>query len=355
MNTKRCMVRLYPHDKFFFGGENTFGGKDGSATNYLVKSNHYPQQTGLLGLVRHQLLIQNGHINQKNQLIDKGNAAKLIGPKSFMINEPFEFGAIKSISPLFYSIGGCDYFPCAKEYQKDEEKSIYALRQLNFEKPDVPKLENYDPKIGLPDLLVDKQLKNFKPFDDVFTALQQTGIRKDYEGKTQEKSYYLQTFYRFKDHGAFTFLLELDENAIFESQSLVIFGGEQGVFRMEVCCDEDVPDYEHIKPTFEANKTHGKLVLLSDAYLKKDDWSELSTSLSFSISDSVNFRFLKSTVQEDGNYAKLGGALTKSEKYNLIKRGSVFFGEIEKMESYFKSDLFQNIGYNQYTTTEKQP
>ena len=63
MTTKKYIVKLTPHDKFFFGGEKNFGQKekkddDTSITNYFVKSNYFPQQTGVLGFVRHQLLLQ---------------------------------------------------------------------------------------------------------------------------------------------------------------------------------------------------------------------------------------------------------------------------------------------------------
>ena len=53
MGTIKYLVKLTPYDKFFFGGERTFGQKaddkdQTTETNYFVKSNYFPQQNPVI-------------------------------------------------------------------------------------------------------------------------------------------------------------------------------------------------------------------------------------------------------------------------------------------------------------------
>ena len=52
-NPKTYFVTLTPRQLFFFGGEQ------GETADYYLKGSFIPQQTALLGLVRHQVLLQN--------------------------------------------------------------------------------------------------------------------------------------------------------------------------------------------------------------------------------------------------------------------------------------------------------
>ncbi len=54
----RYLIKLTPVDQFFFGGNITFG-ENKATQNYLVRSEKYPQQTTLLGMLRYQLLKTN--------------------------------------------------------------------------------------------------------------------------------------------------------------------------------------------------------------------------------------------------------------------------------------------------------
>ena len=70
-------IELKPVETFFFGGEITFG----NFQNYLVKSNFFPQQTTLLGMVRKRLLDQYGLIDENGRIlqIDKNVDAATAG------------------------------------------------------------------------------------------------------------------------------------------------------------------------------------------------------------------------------------------------------------------------------------
>lgn len=384
MKNKKFLVKLIPEDKFFFGNEKTFNTVKGS--NYLVKSNYFPQQTGVLGLIRHQLLIQNSLIplNKEN----REEAGKLIGPYSFRVqDEEMDFGIIHQISPLF--ICGPDnifLFPANKEYQwvdneierdgNEVKDGCFKLRNYtknpykgtsftgvwDDHKPKandyIPFLEGFNPKNDLPDLLIDSnnQIRNYdyEPgkkdddlFDGIFVRQQQVGIRKDYQGKTDDDSYYLQTFLKMKEGYGFAFTLELknSNDYIFKSDQ-VVFGGEQSMFDMEV--EELKTEIEW--PQYKATPGIVKLVLLSDAYVHDD----IFASCEFAVSESLDFRFLQTSTKETGKWYAVSGDRSdnnkpaKSKKFNLLKKGSVLYGNPEQITKKLRNINFEKIGYNNF-------
>ena len=370
MNSKKYLVKLTPHHQFFFGGEATFGeasfGDGSEQVNYLVKSNDMPQQTGLLGLIRHQLLLQNDLLDNGN-ITNRKQASALIGPKSFRDGEAdLSFGAIKKISPLM--IVGVEgyYFPLNREYQIDKKTKKRTLRKFEL-KDGLPLLNGFDPKENLLNTLVNQDLSDFQPYEynedkkeGLFSAKQQVGIRKNYQGVTDEKAYYLQTFKKLAAGYSFGFMLELadqykwsdtKEQVKFQSSDVVIFGGEQCAFKMEV--EETKQSFEELVPNYLANEHFNKIVLLSDTKLTDN---QLFDHLVFSISETSDFRFLQTSVEETKNYAALSkdrnkGKLTKSKRFKLLKKGSVLYYEQsnhEKVIASLDDPVFQMIGYNHY-------
>jgi CRISPR-associated protein Cmr3 len=357
------LVKLIPHEKFFFGNERTFGASN--EANYLVKSNYFPQQTGILGFIRHQLLLQclDERIFLNNRIIDKTKAESLIGPKSFTLGNEFNFGKITTISPVFI----CDtakteyYFPTNREYRlvypnkKDKTNYKYELLQISgLDAHQSPELLKFEPKDGLFDSLSSGNLKHLL-YEDVFTECKQVGIRKNYKGITEDDAYYLQTFLKFKNNFCFAFIIDLADDAKLESQPIVIFGGEQQAFKMEIVKDFD-KSIEDLLPNYEPSKNADKVVLISDAYVKKDIMNDINCK--FAITDLVDFRFLSTTVANTSNYSGLSngtdGKVAKSVKYQLYKKGSVFYGNASEIEKLFKNNTFQNIGYNFIKIIEKQ-
>ncbi len=355
MSTRKYLIKLVPHEKFFFGGERNFnrtGSED--VVNYMVKSNFFPQQTALLGFVRHQLLLQSDDaIFKDNKIVDEKLAADLIGENSFAIDREFPYGTIHAISPIFISnTNNENYFPANKEYQFDtklnaECKSEPIDRFLEYENTHIPILKDYDPKYNFPEVL---QYKADKPIEygEIFHEHRQIGIRKNYEGKTEDgdKGLYIQIFYKFKASYCFAFVVELDDNISFNSSEMVSFGGEQQSFKMEVSEFKD--NLENLFPDFKSSKNIDKLVLISDAYVESN---EVLDQCVFANTETVEMRFIESKTQININY------YTKpvlSVKYNLFKKGSVFYGDTAKIESYFKNKIFKDLGYNQYKIIKKQ-
>jgi len=353
METKKYLVKLTPHDKFFFGGEKTFG--ENNQANYFVVSNYFPQQTGILGLIRHQLLLQcdDTTIFKDNKIVSRQKADSLIGPQSFTIDKGFDFGVVKSISPVFICSTHTEntkdtfYFPANKEYHwhekiKDncEKETIKKFLQINLEPH--PLLEGYDAKFGLPDLLMNKKGKRIQ-YKEVFVEHKQVGIRKNYKGGTDDKAYYVQTFYKLINNFSFTFIVELNSSTKFSSRDIVIFGGEQQAFKMDVSDFSD--DFKSLVPEYEKSDNSDKVVLISDAYVKED----ILDVCSFAITETVDFKFLVTTNSTKSYYSEP----TKSDKYNLYKKGSVFYGDTAKIVKMLKNEQFEKIGYNTYKIIKK--
>ena len=85
----RYTVILEPLAPFFFGGERTFG-KRGDERNgsYLARSEYFPQQSALLGMLRRELMIQHGLLTRKirgewGSEPHKAAAKKLVGGEKF--------------------------------------------------------------------------------------------------------------------------------------------------------------------------------------------------------------------------------------------------------------------------------
>ncbi len=353
MTTKKYMVKLTPHEKFFFGGENTFG--EGKDKNYFVKSKYFPQQTALLGFVRHQLLIQAGDkVFNENKIVDSGGAKSLIGAHSFCINSPFPYGKIHSLSPIFIAkkekeeIEEDYYFPANKEYQIDEkikddctEEKIGNILEMEDNSGNFI-LNGFNPKYKHPDLLINIKLEK-KQYEDIFKEKKQVGIRKNYEGKTEENAYYIQIFYKLEKNNSFAFIVELEENVTFISQDVVTFGGEQQSFKMEV--SDFTASFDNLIPGYEKSKNFDKIVLVSDAMASNDVFK----ACDFAITDTVNFEFLETKANEAHNYSNS----KKSKKYNLFKRGSVFYGNISQIETCLNNPQLEKLGYNIYKTIKK--
>ncbi|MCG8573651.1 MAG: type III-B CRISPR module-associated protein Cmr3 [Flavobacteriales bacterium] len=376
MAAKKYLVKLTPHDKFFFGGERTFG--QSNSSNYLVRSNDFPQQTAILGLIRYQLLRESNLFDKtENKILksEKDNVSTLIGGASFDVNKAFEFGAIQSLSPLFIlreqEGKPAYYFPANNEYQlneKTEEREFLEIEKKGGTSDKVYTLSKYQAKYGLHPFYIQKEnYDDFLKRDDIFVEHKQTGIRKNYDGKTENEAYYIQYFKKFKNslktQFSFAFILELDEHINPEklNQPKVVLGGEQQTFKME--CFENPPDLDEIIPDYQPSQQLNKVVLVSDAFVNEK--VEIANKYDFAITDTVDFRFLKTTVETTENYADMdregnenSKKVTKSEKFSLYRKGSVFYAnDTTQIEAVFKNkefSNFKNLGYNEIKVVPKK-
>lgn len=388
------LIKLTPLTPYFFGGENTFG--DGKI-NYFARSNYLPQQTTILGMLRHQLLVQNNLIG--TDPIDS-DWKSLIGEDSFQKKDGkfiSNFGIISKISPVFlvneksyfitqsldwaYSvnesklpgqnnpkISDLQVAPIEVDYSVDNGFVIFDKDTRN-----VPVLScgnrPYDPKLGLKSLWVDskgerliqweyenpRNFNNGHGFDNgVFVPHSQIGIHRILDRKRTDKGdFYKQVSYKLVDGFSFAFFAELNlsDKYIFGSQN-IIMGGDKTVVRMDVC-NADNLSFENVFSieTFSKrfSRKHPSIVLLSDSLCV----DSILENCSFSINGSVNFKNIITQQQKDINYAAFnkGGVSKNSENLKLFRRGSVFYpceGKMSEVENAIKNDAFSKIGYNKY-------
>ena len=382
-NIDKYFITLKPLDKFFFGGERTLG--QGNYTNYFVKSNHFPQQTGLLGLIRYELLAQ------KNMLATKGKkvpdaAKKLIGSHSFKLSKgekdqfiENDFGAISKLSPLFIvklddsekiekrltynsllHFKGDDFDGYKIVCDKESQRLQLFKRDVNGKIIGEVDDRAYKSKNGIFSGLVDEQGENYK-YECVFQEDMQVGIDK----RKEKNAFYKQQFFRLKPGYAFAFYVNMKKNSdvVFDS-SLTMLGGEKSGFKMDVqklSENEDwkMPKYDlSFEKCFEneSTKNFSLFILKSHSYCKPS----IYTLCKFVISNAVDFRFIETHIgktQHYNNYdpkVRKPENLNKSSKYNLLKAGSIFLVEniddkIDKFKEYMKNPCLEQIGYNHYT------
>jgi len=392
--TKHYLITFKPLGAFYFGGEQTFG--SGAQTNYFVKSNYFPQQTGILGLLRYELLLQNGLLNAgKSKKLSSG-AANLIGSKSFHFNgsnSTIDFGAIERISPLFIlDKNKKKLLPAPFDIRSNSKYLTYEFREKAESKTNL-KIDakavtltynegkkHYSEKDGIYHQFINKDKKLFQylprkdDFDNpiyekrsdedklyqdyIFLENQKIGIHK----AGTDESFYKQTKLQFNEGYAFAIYATLDVPAgkTFKSNT-VFMGGDKSAFEMTV---EEVQEFK--TPIYNEavintnNEDIKKLILTSPAFVDKGIYDHCV----FAISEQQSFRFLQTSVEEtecyynlDNNKYKMNAkksAPYKSEQFNLLKAGSVFYYKDEKLQGLEdelnKHPQFKQIGYNYYQT-----
>jgi len=381
----RYLIKLKPLDKFFFGGNITFG--EGEDSKYLVKSNLFPQQTQILGMLRRELLVQNKLLTLKRKGEWVGNskvndkavqrAKELVGEQKFdLINKNFDLKKIKEISPVFlvdnqnryYQKSRKDYGfeleeKAGKSFATNESNNLYLLR-------DTEKNSYFNAKDGLKDIFlssdeaVEKNILSPKECefnrcsDCVFIADEKIGIQKSKDGKSEDKAFFKMTSYRLNSKFRFAFIVDFDDEIKIDSEkelenSIVYLGAERSSFKLEV--QKIDKSFEDIFAKEQKSK-RSKLTLLGDSYLDMEDLKILYKKSYFQISNSIDFQYIQSESKKRNKDEDTIYSFEKSSKYNLIERGSVFYiknEDIEDIEKLFnKYKTFTKIGYNRYIITK---
>ena len=394
-NRKIYQIDLKPLDVFFFGGEQHFGEED--EKNYFVRSNFYPQQSGVLGMLRHQLLIQNNCIPITKDNMTK--ASDLIGGESYNIGgNSISFGAILNISPLFISKESKLLFPEASEYYINKKNAPNELTMISPDMPDGQTLiyperkseyvisvgKNYLGKYEIKELLVSKQgeklyykyerdfeSKDSLPANGIFIETGKPGIQKSLRKQKglKDQGFYKQYSWSFPSNVCFTFFAEIDHDIAktFESGRIML-GGEKSAFHMVVKeyteafspFDESSAFYSGLYD--RPHQSLNKIVCLSDCIAS----DELANKLVFMTNTMVDYRNSRTKVGRTSNYNRMStekkdeitsfDSPTRSLKYQLIKRGSVLWvddPDLAYVEKHLKQPQHRAIGYNYFKTILK--
>jgi len=352
-NMQTYEVTLKPYSTYFFGGEKNFvnGNED-----YLAISNIFPQQTTLLGLIRHQLLIQNGLLKD-NKITDENMAQQLIGAGSYQLNTKWEgCGVIESLSPVFLknNLNWIRKSELTKgfKFTKIKGESTYSSGNIkNF----IPLLEGYTAKDAKPNQYLN--LNSPINEDEIFSFVPRIGIQKKPSNLNREKAFYKQHHCTLKEAYSFVFYVTLRDTTNFSvnpdltAKTLVQFssttatmGAERSIFQLTIN-KENNPDYLRYfnKPESSTPMT----ILLSDTLVNTPDLEMVE----FIVSETQDFRQFVTKTQKNhqfNNFNKNGGnpnSPVKSKLQKLLKRGGVFFFETQEIRQQFTNKLINDPNY----------
>lgn len=378
-------IDLVPLERFFFGGENTFGADN--SDNYSVRSIHFPQQTTLLGTLRYLLLQSNDLMDENGKVTDKDKEKILIGKEGFSTsNFKMGYGKIKKLFPVFISGPDGDYVVQSREFGlnwiEDEISGTktQGLVPLRFRpqkgqsflagnKNFIPFLEGLNAKTIFPDLLLNLSNKQIRywdfghalrgnPMNGIFIEEEQIGINK----KEKENGFYKQVGYRMLDGYGFSFYAEIEEEIDPIVNQPIKMGADQSWFNVSVARINDNDStcelFMNLKPCnifHYPNSSSSKIVLLSDTYIKRDFFNEY---IDFALADTYSFKYLQTNrPKSEGKYKneKANFYMDKSlQNFELLKKGSVLFVDYNQKADIMKkltgnNDIaaaFHQIGYN---------
>ncbi len=371
-NFKTFLITLTPLEPYFFGGERSFGGEE---VNYFARSNRYPQQTAFLGAIRYLLLQQNGLL-QANNIIDRTRAESLIGATSFHMDavSSQSFGVITSLSPVLLKNTDGWYRTTELSHSASLKISSGKVRfSAANQKGYAACLEGYDAKKGLPDKL--SAFHETICAEEVFITAPQIGIQKAQRNEgSRDEGFYKQEFLMLKQGFSFAAYITLKENDLFVFENpkdqqrkiafnpgIMVMGGERTPFFMKIKEQNNYDLSTHF--TSKASVDFPKLILISEAIVSDGFFD----SCLFAVSNTTNFRQLKTSLKSTTKYTSRNSRDAdiekpqRSEKFNLVSRGSVFyFQNNEAMEEASKQLLKHaggnpyNIGYNHFLKYQSQ-
>lgn len=347
------LVTLAPLDYFFFGGEATFGNGDGQ--HYYARSNPFPQQTSVLGLLR--------YLGYKNSL-PIGESFDAAGDANQ------HFGYIHQLSPVFLvrelSDGSFDYFiPGPLINEKAELFEVAAaeseLEYWNNGWQPAYQAKNYLAKKGW-----DQQLVNAKghalAFREVFKPLAKIGITKGKHNEPRTDAFYKQDMYKLEKGWRFAVLAHLAQGNPLSQSAIAPFGAEKALFSIAAKPGDwsfDVlfpPAIWEKKVTLEVPH----IALVSDAFVAADIYEQCC----FAMTQLRDFRNIRTpqtvyTTNRFGPIAQTGGSISsttlyKSRKYNLLARGSLLWStDIAALATALDREPFTQIGYNRFAKIKK--
>ena len=347
----RYLIQLTPISSYFFGGENTFG--EGKSASYFAKSNRYPSQATLLGVMRYEILRQRNLLG----LSDRNQCEQIIGPRSFSIDEAvnvdgkMDFGIIDSLSPLFLQDRKTNSFFTAMpldegvdlgwETERCYLSGIQSTRMLisaNFE----PKnYDNYLYYVNPEKKRLDEILEERCEGSKIFQVVEQIGITKNKKERhdTDDDAYFKQELVVLHPDLCFACTMATKQPLQIGS-TMVFMGAYRSVFKLEISQPDFLPDFcasgseNYFAPLSRADR----YLLLSDAYLQSNVWRKAD----FIWGEAVDFRSIKSHVKD-------GLSWKKPEKgclYHLQAKGSVLLGK--DLDACLTLPALQQIGLNLY-------
>lgn len=378
MTKTNALITLTPLDPYFFGSEATHGD-----ANYFARSNRWPQQSTLCGVMRHLLYTYYG---------DKGRGLNSFTPNA---DPPLDdYGHLRGLSALFLrreKEGKIDFFlrqPFNRFTGKDEnpwgltpfevdDTTLFLTDLPTPAKSDDPlpwrKLPTWQKPEGkkfAADAWVSTTGEVIKS-EDIFKEFTRPGITKKpgEKRRNREAGFYKQAAYRLTTGWSFAVLAELDETVDPDKLhgTCLPLGGEKTIFHLDV--KREARQFEAI---FEKEKLfsngvtlppgYSLLALTSDAFLEEEDFTYAVAG----VTETTDFRHLNTRAEakdpehfgpmhrrQPGEEDFGKSHLAKSGKYTLLERGSVLVCETANLKTLTDAldrQPWHDIGFNHYFT-----
>ncbi len=353
--SKTIQITIRPLDYYFFGSNETFEYGAKGIRNFSVKSNPLPQQTGLLGLLRHAFFC----------------AGYEIGESFNPGIEDQHFGFIHSISPLYLVNSKNEVlYKCPPLLQEENNRMVTMSLAVSGESAiynnrlSARKFSaiNYNPKNEFAPRWLN--IVSGELVDDSTLFCHETHIGID-KGKTNnretdEGAFYKQQFYRLKNC-AIAFQAVVDGSVdINKLPGLLPFGGEKKMFSISYTENGFTiwsSMMDKLTTLFSAYLPQSApcVLLLTDAYVSS--MAEMEEHISYAVLRAKAFRNIR-TPKTVTNFSRLG-SLAGDEKQlykpvettYLLKQGSLLFADGAKKDrvvGLLGHQGFTSIGYNQF-------
>jgi len=347
--SKNILIQLQPIDYYFFGGEETFNSGAKGITNYYVKSNKLPQQTGLLGCIRHALF-EGGYpigdsFDGKNQ----------------------NYGFISTISPLFLRTKEGEILLPAPSNINHLEATIDVSLTTGGKsffngiwKDNNIDASGYEAKEGNGNYWINISTGKLVSPNNLFSSKDHIGINKgkQLQNKAAEGGFYKQEFITLQEGLSFAVVAQLDEKVeINNLPPQLTFGGEKRTFNLTYTNTEmSWVLLKHM--AFDVFRIHSGstccLMLLTDTFIEKID--VLYQTIDYGIINETPFRNII-TPKTVTNFSRLSRQLKEDSLLKtikgtyLFKKGSVFYFNREKateIKELISNPIFESVGYNHY-------
>lgn len=351
-NVNTYLVTFRPLGEFAFGTERNFkfeGLQVEGQISYFVNSLPIPEQTTILGALRYTILEKEGKLKSDFAYNEeeKGEIQKKIGSESFdFAKDSQDFGAIKSISPVFLVNQEKKFYvrnPLNNKIKKgqgievirtgnsEENGQKEEALQTSYNRFCFPRENEYNAKARLAEGYIN--LEDGKIETDIFQSAVMTGNRKNNGNIDQKEGFFKREVHYLKKGFSFAVIVEAEENSL-PSKTWVRMGQRGAAFLLqtESILKNDLE--EQVKTRFQTdNSGETWYYVLSDMVMPKDN-----TYSGFCIIYKKSIRNLQTDYDK-----KRRGIQRSTVQYNLIQAGSVFYNTLPPIQV---NQNQKNIGYN---------
>lgn len=355
-NCKIYKITLSPVDWFFFGGEMTYGGSD--QANYYAKSKLFPQESSIVGMLRYEILKKEGLLQSCDASMQE-KVRLAIGESGFNYDSRAKdapIGKIFHISPVMLQYEENTYYqaPFNSGYDVQFLSRDDISTYINGDKVALPYIKNFEVKEYYGAVQKWLSLKSNATTlaistEDVFVYKTQIGITKKQSNRAVENK---EGFFKgelCKLNRGYQFVFYAQLGIELDKCSLINLGAERSMFAMNVEEELSTDEKFFLEELWnDIPVASNQITFLSEAFVPDIVFSHCS----FAWTDTIAFRCITRPWKAGNNYAALNKDNERSDRYNLLKRGSVLYyqspNDREMIVNLIHNPYLQRFGYNIY-------